>query len=139
MRPNRYALARSLGVPLQPDELALHECDIPLWAPGAAHPRHPAHVLALTAANDVLARRVRRADRRVIPSDGLRAESLVVRVDLVSTMLRAGRPPSVTAVSVAPSFSRSVRSRHGWVIVLRSSVATAFIPSVEGWNEAATR
>ena len=33
MRPNRYALARSLGVPLQPDELALHECDIPLWAP----------------------------------------------------------------------------------------------------------
>ena len=91
MRPNRYALARSLGVPLQPDELALHECDIPLWAPAAAHPRHPAHVLALTAANDVLARRVRRADRRVIPSDGLRAESLVVRVDLVSTMLRAGR------------------------------------------------
>jgi hypothetical protein len=103
VRPNRYALARSLGVPLQPDELALHECDIPLWAPAAAHPRHPAHVLALTAANDVLARRVRRADRRVIPSDGLRAESLVVRVDLVSTMLRAGRPPSITAVSVAPS------------------------------------
>jgi hypothetical protein len=33
VRPNRYALARSLGVPLQPDELALHECDIPLWAP----------------------------------------------------------------------------------------------------------
>jgi hypothetical protein len=102
VRPNRYALARSLGVPLQPDELALHECDIPLWAPAAAHPRHPAYVLALTAANDVLARRVRRADRRVIPSDGLRAESLVVRVDLVSTMLRAGRPPSITAVSVAP-------------------------------------
>jgi len=30
VRPNRYALARSLGVPLQPDKLALHECDIPL-------------------------------------------------------------------------------------------------------------
>ena len=48
----------------------------------------PAHLLALTTANDVPARRVRRADRRVIPSDGLRAESLFVRVDLVSGVHR---------------------------------------------------
>jgi hypothetical protein len=30
VRPHRYALARRLGVLLQPDELGLHECDSPL-------------------------------------------------------------------------------------------------------------
>ena len=30
VRPHRYALARRLSVPLGPDELGLHECDMPL-------------------------------------------------------------------------------------------------------------
>jgi hypothetical protein len=39
VRPHRYALARSIAVPLGSDELGLHECDMPLCvkvcAPGA--------------------------------------------------------------------------------------------------------
>jgi hypothetical protein len=45
VRPNRYALARALGVPLQPEQLALHECDHLLCVKVCAPDSWPQHVV----------------------------------------------------------------------------------------------
>jgi hypothetical protein len=75
VRPHRYALARWLTVPLDPDELGLHECDMPLCVkvcdPGAARQ----HMVVGSQGDNMrrMARMRRGAGRRAIPSDGLHA------------------------------------------------------------------
>jgi hypothetical protein len=75
VRPHRYALARWLAVPLGPDELGLHECDVPLCVkvcdPGAVRQ----HVVVGSQGGNMrrMARMRRGGGRRAIPSDGLHA------------------------------------------------------------------
>jgi hypothetical protein len=75
VRPNRYALARALGVPLEPEQLALHECDhvlcVKVCAPGA----WPQHVVEGTQTQNMrrMARMRRGGGRSAIRGDGLRA------------------------------------------------------------------
>ncbi|WP_230589214.1 hypothetical protein [Mycobacterium kansasii] len=75
VRPNRYALARSLGVPLQADQLALHECDHVLCVKVCGDGQQPQHVVAGTQADNMrrMARMRRGGGRRTISADGLRA------------------------------------------------------------------
>ncbi|WP_231108100.1 hypothetical protein [Mycobacterium avium] len=84
VRPHRYALARWLTVPLGPDELGLHECDMPLCvkvcAPGAVRQ----HVVVGSQCDNMrrMARMRRGGGRTAIPSDGLQAcrdRSVVLR------------------------------------------------------------
>jgi hypothetical protein len=74
VRPNRYALARSLGVPLEPDELALHECD-PLCVKVCAADAPRQHVVAGDQIENMrrMARMRRGGGRSAISSDGLHA------------------------------------------------------------------
>jgi hypothetical protein len=75
VRPNRYALARSLGVPLEPDELALHECDHPLCVKVCAADAPRQHVVAGDQIENMrrMARMRRGGGRSAISSDGLHA------------------------------------------------------------------
>jgi hypothetical protein len=75
VRPNRYALARTLGAPLQPDELALHECDNPLCVKVCAPEAERQHVVSGSQRENMrrMARMRRGGGRRAVPSDGLRS------------------------------------------------------------------
>nr|VTP03813.1 hypothetical protein BIN_B_05271 [Mycobacterium riyadhense] len=75
VRPNRYALARWLGVLLQPDELGLHECDHPLCVKVCAPDALFQHVVVGTQGDNMrrMARMRRGGGRIAIPGAGLRA------------------------------------------------------------------
>jgi hypothetical protein len=75
VRPNRYALARWLGVPLEPGQLALHECDHPSCVKVCAADAPRQHVVAGDQIENMrrMARMRRGGGRSAIPSDGLHA------------------------------------------------------------------
>ncbi|ORJ52739.1 hypothetical protein MJO58_27880 (plasmid) [Mycobacterium lentiflavum] len=87
VRPHRYALARRLGVLLQPDELGLHECDSPLCVKVCAAEAPRQHVVVGTQSENMrrMARMRRGGGRRPVPSDGLwarRERSVALRTVL---------------------------------------------------------
>ena len=87
VRPHRYALARRLGVVLQPHQLGLHECDSPLCVKVSAPDATCQHVVVGTQAENMrrMARMRRGGGRRSIPSDGLwarRERSVALRTVL---------------------------------------------------------
>jgi len=70
VRPNRYAFARWLGVPLEPDQLALHECDHLLCVKVCAADAPRQHVVAGDQIDNMprMARMQRGGGRSAIPS-----------------------------------------------------------------------
>jgi len=113
VRPNRYALARSLAVPLQPDELALHVSDIPLCVKVCAPDAQRQHVVGGSQGENMrrMARMRRGGGRRVIPSDGLRARrrrSVAPRRFLSQSFIDAtvcGKPAIARAAVAGPLVS----------------------------------
>jgi hypothetical protein len=75
VRPNRYALARATGEPLDADVLALYECDVPLCVKVARREALRQHVVAGTQRDNMIrmAYTGRGGGRPVIRRDGLRA------------------------------------------------------------------
>jgi hypothetical protein len=75
VRPNRYALARALGRPLEGSVLALHECDIPLCVKISRRESLRQHVVAGSQRDNMtrMARMRRGGGRPVVPSNGLQA------------------------------------------------------------------
>ena len=75
VRPNRYALARWTGQPLEAAVLALHECDVPLCVKVANLAARRLHVVAGTQRDNMIrmAYTGRGGGRPVVRRDGLRA------------------------------------------------------------------
>jgi hypothetical protein len=75
VRPNRYALARSTGQPLEAAVLALHECDVPRCVKVANPAALRQHVVAGTQRDNMIrmAYTGRGGGRPIVRRDGLGA------------------------------------------------------------------